>query len=101
MLLVIFIILLGINVIGFMNRKRAWSKIFMVSQVFVVGGLVVMFNVYTSQTGIQGIEARKNKGKNVPANVEEMKNMAKDKNTHTDTIDSEREKQSGNQVKGF
>ena len=101
MLLVIFIILLGINVIGFMNRKRAWSKIFMVSQVFVVGGLVVMFNVYSSQTVIQGIEARKNKGKNVPANVEEMKNMAKDKNTHTDTIDSEREKQSGNQVKGF
>jgi hypothetical protein len=101
MLLTIFTILLAINVIGFMNRKRAWSKIFMVSQVFVVGGLVVMFNVSTSQTGIQGIEAKKNQGKEVPANMEDMKNLAKEKNTHTDTVDSEREKQSGNQVKGF
>jgi hypothetical protein len=100
MLLTIFIILLAINVIGFLNRKRAWSKIFLVSQVFVVGGLVIMFNVYNSQTGIQGIQAKKN-GKDLPSKVENLKNVAKENKDHVDTIDAEKEKQSGNQVKGF
>ncbi len=100
MLLTIFIILLAINVIGFLNRKRAWSKIFLVSQVFVVGGLVIMFNVYSSQTGIQGIQAKKN-GKDLPSKVDNLKNVAKENKDHVDTIDAEKEKQSGNQVKGF
>lgn len=100
MLLTIFIILLAINVIGFLNRKRAWSKIFLVSQVFVVGGLVIMFNVYNSQTGIQGIQAKKN-GTEMPVKVDDLKNMAKQNKDHVDTVDAEKEKQSGNQVKGF
>ncbi|MCF8255731.1 MAG: hypothetical protein K9H61_03795 [Bacteroidia bacterium] len=99
MLLTIFIILLAINIIGFMNRRRAWSKIFLVSQVFVVGGLVVMFNVSNSQSGIQGIQAKKDANKEVPAKLDQLKDMATDKNQHSDTVDSEKETQKGNQVK--
>jgi low affinity Fe/Cu permease len=100
MLLTIFVILLAINVIGFLNRKKAWSKIFLVSQVFVVGGLVVMFNVYTSQTGIQGIQAKKD-GKDIHSKVDQIQDLARNKKDNLDTIDAEKEKQSGNQVKGF
>lgn len=100
MLLALFIILLAINIIGFMNRRKVWSKIFLVSQVFVVGGLVVMFNVYTSQTGIQGLEAKRKK-LNTPGQVDDFKDLAKDKKTHADTAESEKNTQGGNQVKGF
>lgn len=101
MLIAVFIILLGINIIGFMNRKRAWSKIFMVSQVLVVGGLVVMFNVFNTQTGIQGLEAKKEKKIELPASKEDLQKLAKDQNNLSDTIDVERNNQSENQVKGF
>ncbi len=101
MVLALFGILLLINIIGFMNRRRAWSKIFLVSQVLVVGGMVVMFNVYTSQKGIQGIEAKKNAGKEMPAKVDDFKDLAKDKKANVDTIDAEKENQSSQKVKGF
>ncbi|MCG9879104.1 MAG: hypothetical protein MH472_00755 [Bacteroidia bacterium] len=100
MLLTIFIILLTINIIGFFNRRRAWAKIFLVSQVFVVGGLVVMFNVYTGQSGIQGLEAKKKKSQNeVPSNIDDLQNLANEKNKKVDTLDYEKESQKGNQVK--
>lgn len=99
MLLALFIILLIINIVGFMNRQRAWSKIFMVSQVFVVGGLVVMFNVYTGQTGIEGLEAGKKKGIEAPAKLDNLKDMARDQKDRPDTLDAEKEQQQGNQVK--
>ena len=98
MLLVIFSILLAINIIGFLNRKRAWSKIFLVSQVFVVGGLVVMFNVSSSQQGIPGLEARKKAAQETPASLDNLKDMAKSKKG-VDTLDAEKETQGGNQVK--
>ncbi|MDZ4666629.1 MAG: hypothetical protein SGJ00_01980 [bacterium] len=101
MLLTIFVLLLAINVIGFMNRRKAWAKIFLVSQVFMVGGLLVMFNVYTSQTGIQGIQAKKN-SLDMPSKVDQIENLAnKNKKENIDTIDAEKETQSGNKVKGF
>lgn len=100
MLLTIFIILLSINIIGFFNRRRAWAKIFLVSQVFVVGGLVVMFNVYTGQSGIQGLEAKKKKSqKEIPTNIDDIQNLANEKNKQVDTLDYEKESQKGNQVK--
>ncbi len=101
MLLTIFILLLIINFIGFYNRKRAWSKIFLVSQVLVVGGMVVMFNVITSQKGIQGIEARKKAGKELPVKIDKLQDLAKSKKAHIDTVDTEKETQSSQQVKGF
>jgi hypothetical protein len=100
MLLIIFILLLTINIIGFFNRKRAWAKIFLVSQVFVVGGLVVMFNVYTGQSGIEGLEAKKKKAQQeLPSNIDDIKNLATEKNKQVDTLDYEKENQKGNQVK--
>lgn len=100
MLLFIFIILLGINVIGFLNRRRAWAKIFLVSQVFVVGGLVVMFNVYSGESGIQGLEATKKKEKQtLPNQLDNLKEIAKEKNAGIDTLEIEKETQKGNQVK--
>ncbi len=82
MLLAIFSLILIINIIGFYNRKRAWSKIYLVSQVLIVCGMAVMFNVSNTQRGIQGIEAKNKKG-------------------HVDTVDTEKETQSSQQVKGF
>ena len=100
MLLIIFIILLTINIIGFFNRKRACAKIFLVSQVFVVGGLVVMFNVYTGPSGIEGLEAKKKKAQQeLPSNIDDIKNIATEKNKQVDTLDYEKENQKGNQVK--
>lgn len=98
MLLAIFIILLAINIIGFLNRKRAWSKIFLVSQVFVVGGLVVMFNVANTQSGIQGIEAKKTNKTELPSSIDALKDQAKNKK-NIDTVDAEKETQGGNAVK--
>ena len=100
MLLFIFILLLGINIIGFFNRRRAWAKIFLVSQVFVVGGLVLMFNIYSGESGIQGLEAKKKKAQQeIPTQLDDIKNLAKEKNTQTDTLEIEKETQKGNQVK--
>ncbi len=101
MLLAIFIILLVINIIGFLNRKKAWSKILLLSQVFVVIGMAVTFNIYTNKSGIEGIEARKKRDKQNPAQIDDLKNMAKGKKTTIDTVDLEKEKQSTEKVKGF
>lgn len=45
MILFIFSLLLILNVIGLLNRKRAWSKIFVTSQVFVFIGFITLFNL--------------------------------------------------------
>jgi hypothetical protein len=37
----------------------------------------------------------------MPAKVDDLKNMAKQNKDHVDTVDAEKEEQSGNQVKGF
>jgi hypothetical protein len=95
MLLTIFAILLIVNVIGFMNRKRAWAKIYMVAQVFVVAGMAVMFNMSSFQTGIEGMEAKDQNG------VKEMRDMVKENKAANDTADVERETQGGNQVKSW
>lgn len=101
MLLAIFIILLVINIIGFLNRKRAWSKILLVSQVFVVIGMAVTFNMYTNKSGIEGIEARKKKDKQIPSQIDDLKNMTRGKQTPMDTTEIEKEKQGSEKVKGF
>lgn len=70
------------------------------SQVFVVGGLVVMFNVYSGESGIQGLEAKKKKNQHkMPSQLDDIKNLAKEKNTQSDTLEIEKETQRGNQVK--
>jgi hypothetical protein len=100
MLLTIFFILLTINIVGFLNRKRAWAKIFLVSQVFVVGGLVVMFNIYSDQSGIEGLEAKQKKIQiDQPTKLDDLQDLANDKNKKLDTLDYEKETQNSNQVK--
>lgn len=93
MLLTIFAILLIVNVIGFFNRRKPWAKIYMVAQVFVVAGMVVMFNMTSFQTGIDGMQAGDKK------NMEQMKDMVKEQNEAMDTSDAERDRQGGNKVK--
>jgi hypothetical protein len=72
----------------------------LVSQVFVVGGLVVMFNVSSSQQGIQGIEAKKKAKMELPSNLDDLKDQAKNKK-QIDTVDAEKDAQGGNKVQGF
>lgn len=53
MYLILLLILLLINIVGFINRKKAWSKIFLLSQFMVffsIGVSYVMYDSYNNQT---------------------------------------------------
>ena len=52
-MVVIFIILLILNIIGFLNRRKTWSKIFLMSQVFMFIGIGVTFSLYNQSSGLQ------------------------------------------------
>jgi hypothetical protein len=71
-----------------------------VSQVFVVGGLVVMFNIYSDQSGMDCLEAKqKNIQIDQPTKLDDLQDLANDKNKKLDTLDYEKETQNSNQVK--
>lgn len=70
-MVVIFIILLILNIIGFLNRRKTWSKIFLMSQVFMFIGIGVTFSLYNQSSGLQA--RKKIKPNNFAISVDTLK----------------------------
>lgn len=59
MTLLFFILVLVINIIGLLNHKRPWSKIYLMSQVFIfIGAITFYLLVINNNTKINELEAK-------------------------------------------
>jgi F0F1-type ATP synthase membrane subunit a len=94
MILTILSFLLVINLVGFFNRQKAWSKVFLFGQLSVFLGLGVMFVLYDNTQGIQA----KGKHKSDDKVIEQIKeNLANENNS--DTLEVEQTDKSQNLVR--
>lgn len=99
MVLVIASLLLIINIVGLLNRKKVWSKIFLVSQLFFIGGSGVLFIVNNQG---RGLEAKRKQLQEKNQTLESATDrMAKTAKEMADSADTEKNAQDGLKVKGF
>lgn len=87
MMLTMLSLLLLINIIGIINRKRAWSKIFLFSQTMVVFGLLIMVTLNENRPD-QMAKSKSNQLKNIVNNK-----------SQSDTTDYEKKSESKNLIK--
>ncbi|MFN4084246.1 MAG: hypothetical protein ACK4K9_11495 [Bacteroidia bacterium] len=91
MILVIFSIFLILNIIGLLNRNKAWSKMFLITQLLFIGGAGTIFILNDSN---KPIEAKIKKEK-----IENIVNKTKEK---SDSLENNtKENKDGLKVKGF
>ncbi len=99
MVLVITSLLLVINIVGLLNRKKVWSKVFLVSQLFFIGGTGVLFIVNNQG---RGLEAKRKKLQEQNQTIESAsERMAKTAKEMADSAETEKNTQDGLKVKGF
>lgn len=98
MIIAIVSILIVINVVGLLNRNKIWSKVFLVSQVFFIGGMLVIFTLFNNDRGIEANKKQQQNSEQIDDAAEKLVKSAKEK---ADSADQEQETQSGNKVKGF
>lgn len=95
MILTILSLLLVFNLVGFLNRQKAWSKAFLFGQLSVFLGLGVMFVLYDNSQGIQA----KGKSKSEDKVIEQIKENLAQENKGNDTLDVEQTDKSQNLVR--
>jgi hypothetical protein len=95
MILTILSLLLVLNLVGFFNRKKAWSKVFLFGQLSVFLGVGVMFVLYDNS---QDIQAKMKQNSNDNA-IEQLKENLVKEQDKTDTLEVEATDKSQNLVR--
>jgi hypothetical protein len=95
MILTILSLLLVLNLVGFFNRQKAWSKVFLFGQLSVFLGFGIMFVLFDNSQGIQA----KNKQNSNDKVIEQLKENLVQEQDKTDTLEVEQTDKSQNLVR--
>jgi|688.fasta_scaffold186016_2 hypothetical protein len=95
MILTILSLLLVLNLVGFFNRQKAWSKVFLFGQLSVFLGMGVMFVMYDNSQGIQAKHDKNNEEKV----IEQLKENLVQEENKIDTLEVKETDKSQNLVR--